>query len=154
MTLEIQSFSRSEAGEEISPNSIDSKDGDSDNNSSNSSSSSYVDPSTNDLTRITGAALIVADCMGTGILALPNNINVTLGRSFGLFFLVMNVFINLYAGTILCNVALIVEKRFCGGGYTSIDDSQEGEVIEVKNIFERSDESGDDSSESIEVLKY
>ncbi len=28
--------------------------------------SSYIDPSANDLTTFSGAALIVADCMGTG----------------------------------------------------------------------------------------
>lgn len=85
----------------------------------------YVDPSTNDLTIATGAALIVADCMGTGILALPYNINITLGREFGLFFLILNVLINLYAGTILCNVALLVEQRLSLNNNIGIGTSDE-----------------------------
>jgi amino acid permease len=72
-------------------------------------SSAYVDPSDNDLTTFQGAALIVADCMGTGILALPNNMKV-LGF-FGLFFLVINLPINYYAGDILHKVAKYVESR-------------------------------------------
>ena len=100
--------------------------------SSTSSSSSYKDPSTNDLTINSGAALIIADCMGTGILALPYNINVTLGIYFGLFFLVLNVGINLYAGSILCNVAGLVEKRL-DGLYSSIVDDQFDEEEEEED---------------------
>lgn len=71
---------------------------------------SYVDPSSNDLTTLSGAMLIVADCMGTGILALPGDMQI-LGMGFGLFFLFLNLPINLYAGTILSRVASVVEKR-------------------------------------------
>eukprot|EP00551_Chaetoceros_affinis_P009359 CAMPEP_0203664834 /NCGR_PEP_ID=MMETSP0090-20130426/2171_1 /ASSEMBLY_ACC=CAM_ASM_001088 /TAXON_ID=426623 /ORGANISM="Chaetoceros affinis, Strain CCMP159" /LENGTH=545 /DNA_ID=CAMNT_0050528211 /DNA_START=27 /DNA_END=1661 /DNA_ORIENTATION=+ len=158
MSLEIQTLEHNQADERNDGN--DSRDSD-DNDSTTSSSSSYVDPSTNDLTTITGAALIVADCMGTGILALPNNINVTLGRNFGLFFLILNVLVNLYAGTILCSVALVVEKRFCGM-YTSITDGKDQDhesveggdgdgITEVKpmNIVAGDDRSGNGASQSI-----
>ena len=37
---------------------------------------SYSDHSPNDLTIVSGAALIMADCLGTGILALPADIHV------------------------------------------------------------------------------
>jgi len=69
----------------------------------------YIDPSSNDLTIWPGAALIVADCMGTGILALPNNMKV-LGVS-GFVFLVINLPINYYAGDILHKAAVSVERR-------------------------------------------
>ena len=112
----------------------------------------YIDPSTNDLTVLTGAALIVADCMGTGILALPYDINKTLGMGFGLFFLILNVFINLYAGTILSNVALLVERKLSGdddvGSGVSIIDHDGGDGVDqngnrdVKNVVVADDNSG------------
>ena len=57
-----------------------------------------------------GAALITADNMGTGLLALPHDVAV-LGLSFGLGFLIANLPINLYAGTILCSSAQYVEEE-------------------------------------------
>ena len=77
--------------------------------SDEASASSYVDPSSNDLTIWPGAALIVADCMGTGILALPNDLKV-LGI-FGLVFLVINLPINFYAGDLLHKAASTAEIR-------------------------------------------
>jgi amino acid permease len=71
---------------------------------------SYSDHSPNDLTIVSGAALIMADCLGTGILALPADIHV-LGLGVGLAFLVLNLPINLYAGTILSRSATWVEDR-------------------------------------------
>lgn len=71
--------------------------------------SSYVDLSSNDLTIWPGAMLIVADCMGTGILALPRDLKV-LGP-FGIFFLVLNLPINYYAGSILHKAACSIETR-------------------------------------------
>jgi hypothetical protein len=68
----------------------------------------YVDPSAHDLNVQTGAALLTADCMGTGILALPGDMKI-LGSLFGLSFLVTNLFINFYAGSILCQSATFVE---------------------------------------------
>lgn len=58
----------------------------------------------------TGSALLVADCMGTGILALPGDMKI-LGSLFGLSFLVVNLFINFYAGSILCHSASVVEQQ-------------------------------------------
>ena len=77
--------------------------------STSTASSSYRDPSTNDLTLFTGAILLTADCMGTGILALPADIQ-TLGRGWGIGFLLLNLPINLYAGTVLGRCALYVER--------------------------------------------
>lgn len=76
--------------------------------SSSSSSSSYKDPSDNDLSLISGSALIMADCVGTGILALPHDVRV-LGKFIGLGFIILNLPINLYAGTILGKSASFVE---------------------------------------------
>ncbi len=114
------------------PQSPTLSDGGDDNNSSSSgsssSSSSYQDPSNNDLTLITGALLLTADCMGTGILALPGDIN-TLGQTFGIVFVVLNLPVNLYAGTILSQCALFVEENMLGhttiaasGDYNEYDD--------------------------------
>ena len=87
--------------------------------------SSYVDPSDNDLTMWPGAALIVADCMGTGILALPNNMKV-LG-AFGLIFLVINLPINYYAGDILNNAAFSVENRLAGIHPSDLNTNTDGD---------------------------
>ena len=57
-----------------------------------------------------GAALLTADCLGTGILALPANM-IVLGRIFGLAFLILQLPINLYAGTILSHSADVVELK-------------------------------------------
>ena len=103
-----------------SNNNSSNSDDDDDDDDNDENKKYYIDPSSNDLGLISGAALIIADCMGTGILALPYNINITLGKGFGLFFLLLNVLINLYAGTILCNVALLVENNRIGRLYTSI----------------------------------
>ena len=56
--------------------------------------------SVNDLTVLSGATLLAADCIGTGILALPHDMEV-LGLAFGLTFLLLNLALNLYAGKIL-----------------------------------------------------
>jgi amino acid permease len=67
-------------------------------------------PRTNDLNLYQGAALLTADCLGTGILALPADM-VVLGRIFGLAFLILQLPINLYAGTILSHTADLVEQK-------------------------------------------
>ncbi|CAB9510982.1 expressed unknown protein [Seminavis robusta] len=71
--------------------------------------SNYEDPSANDLNIWQGATLLTADCMGTGLLALPEDIKV-LGRWWGLGFLILNLPINFYAGTILSDAAAYVER--------------------------------------------
>ena len=65
---------------------------------------------TNDLNVWQGAALLTADCLGTGILALPHDIQV-LGRIMGLSFLILNLPINYYAGYILAQTAHVVENK-------------------------------------------
>eukprot|EP00529_Nitzschia_sp_RCC80_P013938 CAMPEP_0113510056 /NCGR_PEP_ID=MMETSP0014_2-20120614/37919_1 /TAXON_ID=2857 /ORGANISM="Nitzschia sp." /LENGTH=757 /DNA_ID=CAMNT_0000405955 /DNA_START=310 /DNA_END=2584 /DNA_ORIENTATION=- /assembly_acc=CAM_ASM_000159 len=67
-------------------------------------------PSVPNLNVWQGAALITADNMGTGLLALPHDVAV-LGFGFGLGFLIANLPINLYAGTILCTSAQYVEHE-------------------------------------------
>ena len=74
----------------------------------------YQDASTNDLTILTSALLLAADCMGTGILALPSDVQ-TLGRGIGLAFLIFNLPVNLYAGTILGWSAFYVEEKLLNG---------------------------------------
>jgi amino acid permease len=73
-------------------------------------SSDYDYGSANDLSMWQGAALLTADCLGTGILALPHDIRV-LGVGLGVGFLILNLPINLYAGTILSDAAGFVEGR-------------------------------------------
>jgi hypothetical protein len=57
-----------------------------------------------------GAALLTADCLGTGLLALPADVKV-LGWTLGLGFLLANLPINFYAGTIFHKVASAVESK-------------------------------------------
>ena len=71
---------------------------------------SYNDTSPNDLSTIQGAVLLVAECLGTGLLALPGDVQV-LGYSTGLSFLIINLPINLVAGTVLSAAASYVEER-------------------------------------------
>jgi hypothetical protein len=56
-----------------------------------------------------GIALLTADCMGVGVLGLPNDIKV-LGWVVGIAFLVGNLPINYYAGNLLSLLALDVEQ--------------------------------------------
>jgi hypothetical protein len=75
-----------------------------------SAASSYQYDSSTDLSVLQAAILLVADCLGTGILALPADM-VVLGHKVGLGFLLLNLPINLYAGAILSRSALVVEAR-------------------------------------------
>ena len=61
------------------------------------------------LTVMCAAALLIADCVGTGILALPFDVRVVLGSGWGVFFLMLNLPINLYAGYILSETARHME---------------------------------------------
>jgi hypothetical protein len=74
--------------------------------------SNYEYNSPNNLKVWQGAALLTADCLGTGILALPGDIQV-LGYGLGLGFLIANLPINLFAGTILSHTATHVEESQC-----------------------------------------
>mmetsp|Transcript_28688 Transcript_28688/g.48817 ORF Transcript_28688/g.48817 Transcript_28688/m.48817 type:complete len:141 (-) Transcript_28688:591-1013(-) len=105
-----------------------------DDNSSSGSSTSYQDPSSNDLTLVTGALLLTADCMGTGILALPADVQ-TLGQTFGLVFILLNLPVNLYAGTLLSKSALFVEENMLGHSITSDDYNEydDEEIIDDNN---------------------
>ena len=79
-------------------------------NSEFSVGSSYDDGSPNNLNWWQGAALLTADCLGTGLLALPADIHV-LGYAWGLGFLIANLPINLFAGTILSHTASAIEDK-------------------------------------------
>jgi hypothetical protein len=70
----------------------------------------YNDTSPNDLSAVQGAVLLVAECLGTGLLALPGDVHV-LGYGMGLSFLIINLPINLAAGTVLSAAASFVEQR-------------------------------------------
>lgn len=130
--------------------------GDDDNHSSSSgsssSSSSYQDPSNNDLTLITGALLLTADCMGTGILALPGDIN-TLGQTFGIVFLILNLPVNLYAGTILSQCALFVEENMLGQttDYNEYYDEENDEVIDGKNNNDNNNSESSPTTTAVEM---
>lgn len=64
----------------------------------------------NNLNAWQGAALLAADCLGTGLLALPADIR-ALGTVPGLGFLVLNLPINFFAGLIFHKTATAVEQR-------------------------------------------
>ena len=55
-------------------------------------------------------ALLIADCLGTGLLALPQTVWI-LGRTLGLGFLIGNLPMNWYAGTLLSRAAYQVEQQ-------------------------------------------
>lgn len=77
-----------------------------------SSSMSIVHHRSNHDTKLVlwqGIVLLTADCMGVGVLGLPNDIHV-LGWAFGLGFLVGNLPINYYAGNLLSVLALDLEQ--------------------------------------------
>jgi amino acid permease len=57
-----------------------------------------------------GATLLTADCLGTGLLALPGDMKV-LGNVIGLSFLIFNLPINYYAGYIFHHTATSVESQ-------------------------------------------
>jgi hypothetical protein len=57
-----------------------------------------------------GIALLTADCMGVGVLGLPNDIK-TLGYAAGFAFLLGNFPINFYAGNLLSILALDLERQ-------------------------------------------
>ena len=96
----------------------------------------YTDVSTNDLTTLTGALLLTADCMGTGILALPHDMKI-LGPLFGLSFLILNLPINWYAGKLLGDAATFVEMRAARMGlYDSI--VEQDDVFAYRDSFDAS----------------
>lgn len=72
---------------------------------------------TNGMSVWQAATLLTADCVGTGILALPNDMLV-LGKAVGIGFLVLNLPINFYAGKLLADVALAVEEEKHGDDET------------------------------------
>jgi hypothetical protein len=74
-----------------------------DDNESHASSSSL-------LTVWQAALLLTADCLGTGLLALPQDIHV-LGTHWGMFVLIGLLPINGYAGTLLSRAADTIEYR-------------------------------------------
>jgi hypothetical protein len=82
----------------------------SENQETSSNSSSYDYASANDLNVLQAAALLTADCLGTGLLALPQDVLV-LGKVIGLGFLIICLPINFYAGTILAQAAQYIEDE-------------------------------------------
>ena len=75
-----------------------------------------------------GIALLTADCMGVGILGLPNDMKL-LGWAVGISFLVINCPINYYAGNLLSKLATDIEKR--GEDITMTDDDANATEIEL-----------------------
>ena len=63
-----------------------------------------------DLSMLQAATLLTADCMGTGLLALPQDIQV-LGGTFGFIALIVNLPIAWYAGYLLSQTAGRVEGK-------------------------------------------
>eukprot|EP00547_Thalassionema_nitzschioides_P017622 CAMPEP_0194249794 /NCGR_PEP_ID=MMETSP0158-20130606/21378_1 /TAXON_ID=33649 /ORGANISM="Thalassionema nitzschioides, Strain L26-B" /LENGTH=446 /DNA_ID=CAMNT_0038986393 /DNA_START=93 /DNA_END=1430 /DNA_ORIENTATION=+ len=81
------------------------------------------------LSLLQGAVLLTADCLGTGLLALPSDLNVVLGLTWGIFILILQLPLNLYAGTVLHKAATIVEARGDGDETTTEVENQESSKI-------------------------
>jgi len=111
--------------------------------SSSTSSSAYQDPSTNDLTILSASLLLTADCMGTVILALPADVEI-LGKTWGIGFLLLNLPINLYAGTVLGWCALFVEERILMLTKARVDTYHSDVVNDNHNDAAEMDSSGDE----------
>jgi hypothetical protein len=70
-----------------------------------------------------GVALLTADCLGVGVLALPHDIY-ELGWVFGFSFLIVNFPINFFAGNYLSKIALDIEDT-CSHHHTDDDTEEE-----------------------------
>ncbi len=75
-----------------------------------------------------GIALLTADCMGVGILGLPNDMKL-LGWAVGISFLVINCPINYYAGNLLSILATDIETN--GDNLSSTESSNDVTEIEL-----------------------
>lgn len=111
-------------------------------------------PKTNRLNYLQASALLVADCMGVGVLALPQDVHV-LGWGLGLGFLLLNLPINLHAGIVLADAALLVEEENGGDKpQESCDDALEmtstrvsgGDPVHGTNDEEGEEDANGDSS--------
>ena len=96
----------------------------------------YKYQSSNDLNIWNGAALLTADCLGTGILALPHDIQSVLGLGFGIFFLILQLPINLYAGTILSDAAAYVETKQSRARVVNNNNNNNNNQPEKKSLLE------------------
>lgn len=109
---------------EVCDNDIDLNDDDDEDDQNRPPSASDQD----NLSMLQATALLTADCLGTGLLALPQDIQV-LGWFVGLGFLVANLPINWYAGKLLSNAALEVERR-----HEEEKQSRTNDIIEVTEL--------------------
>lgn len=82
-----------------------------------------------------GVALLTADCLGVGVLALPYDAY-KLGWSFGLSFLIINFPINYVAGNYLSVIALDIETdsdaQENGENATELDETADNEEVEMQ----------------------
>lgn len=85
-----------------------------------------------------GVALLTADRLGVGVLALPNDVRV-IGYGLGLAFLIANFPINYYAGDILATLALDVE-----GSYEADNKSNDDDPIDDLELVEDDDPNSPD----------
>mmetsp|Transcript_16025 Transcript_16025/g.37137 ORF Transcript_16025/g.37137 Transcript_16025/m.37137 type:complete len:605 (-) Transcript_16025:71-1885(-) len=74
-----------------------------------------------------GIALLTADCMGVGILGLPNDMKL-LGWAVGLSFLVINCPINYYAGNLLSILAMDIEM----GNESTVSCGDDADTSEIE----------------------
>jgi hypothetical protein len=96
-----------------------------------------------------GAALLTADCLGTGLLALPSDVKV-LGWTLGLGFLLANLPINFYAGTIFHKVASAVESKQ-GAENIIYQQSVSGGAIAPFNMRQVDDDSEDEARDYVQL---
>jgi hypothetical protein len=94
--------------------------------------------------------------MGTGILALPADVQ-SLGRGVGLAFLIFNLPVNLYAGTILSWSALFVEEKILNdsksGGHEGELELTNERAKKNKRGYSSVHENDYDTPEEIDVPK-
>lgn len=91
-----------------------------------------------------GVALLTADCLGVGVLALPHDVKL-LGWGLGLGFLIANFPINFFAGNLLSIISLDIED---GGGSSVPSTIQANHSTELEMTAPTSEGNIDNGEES------
>ena len=92
-----------------------------------------------------GSALLSAECVGVGILALPHDVKNVIGLRYGLFFLILNFPINYVAGNFLSILALDIENK-----EESHEQEEDEGKVEMMDVVASDDDESDFVEDSFE----
>lgn len=92
-----------------------------------------------------GSALLSAECVGVGILALPHDVKNVIGLRYGLFFLILNFPINYIAGNFLSILALDIENK-----EESHEQEEDEGKVEMMDVVASDDDETDFVEDSFE----